>query len=275
MTLQQTSEIRVGVVPFLNAAPLIQGISSVEGIELIRKVPSELISALENDEVDIALASSIDYQRSSIGLGILPVGVLSSDGNSLTVQLCSRTTFQHVSQVYCDSDSHTSVALLQIVLKKLYDISVEIVPTNFHEMGDCNSTWPEAVLLIGDKVVTSQYETQYAHTLDLGQAWKEQTGLPFVFATWLCRLDLPKMQTHKLAMVLQRQLAFNHHRIEQVVSISAPERNWDTVKAHEYVTKNMYYRFTDMHLESLQLFYSLAASAGVLETVRPIQLLDR
>ena len=80
MEAVQDQTIRVGVVNFLNATPLIEGMSAVEGIELVPKVPSDLIGCLERGEVDFALASSIDYQRSSIDLGILPYGVLSSDG---------------------------------------------------------------------------------------------------------------------------------------------------------------------------------------------------
>lgn len=274
MTSLETAEIRIGVVPFLNAAPLIDGISSIEGIELIPKVPSELIATLERGEVDVALASSIDYQRSSVELGILPVGVLSSDGHTMTVQLCSRCPIQDVHKVYCDSDSHTSVALLQIVLKNLYGATPEIVPTNFREMGECDSDWPDTVLLIGDKVITSHYESQYAHTLDLGHAWKEQTGLPFVFATWLCRRDFPTAQIRKLSMALQRQLAFNQHRIEQIVSSHAPKRGWDTSIATDYVTKHIQYRFKDVHVESLNLFYSLAMSVGILQIAHPIRLME-
>lgn len=274
MSVQQVPVIRIGVVPFLNATPLIEGISSIEGIELIHKVPSELVACLERNEVDIALASSIDYQKSSLELGILPVGVLSSDGNSLTVQLCSRVPFQKVTRVYCDSDSHTSVALLQIILNNLHDVTLEIVPTDFRLMGECDSSWPETVLLIGDKVVTSQYEIQYPFALDLGQAWKKQTGLPFVFATWLCRLDLPKSKIHTLSMVFQRQLLFNQQRMEQVVCSHAPSRGWDTSGAIEYVNQNMYYRFEDRHLKSLELFYNLAHSIGILQEVRQLQLLS-
>ena len=40
---------------------------------------------------------------------------------------------------------------------------------------------PQAMLLIGDKVVTaSPPATDYPHQLDLGEAWKTLTGLPFV-----------------------------------------------------------------------------------------------
>ena len=40
MVVVQTPTIRIGVVNFLNATPLIEGISTVDGFELVPKVPS-------------------------------------------------------------------------------------------------------------------------------------------------------------------------------------------------------------------------------------------
>jgi chorismate dehydratase len=274
MNAVHTPEIKIGVVDFFNATPLIQGVSGVDGIQLIHKVPSKLIGCLERSEVDFALASSIDYQSSTeIGLGILPVGVLSSDGDSLTVQLCSRIPLEDVTEVHCDSDSHTSIALLQIILKNKFNITPTIVPTEIRDLGDCNAQWPDTVLIIGDKVVQNNYETEYAHTIDLGNAWKQQTNLPFVFAIWLGRMDLQASQIQKASMILQRQMFLNQHRIEQVVSANAIKKGWSTSQGIEYVTKHMYYSFEDQHIESLQLFYTLAQECGILKNVRPLHML--
>ena len=40
MTVVMPEIIRVGVVNFLNAAPMVDGISAVEGIEIVSKVPN-------------------------------------------------------------------------------------------------------------------------------------------------------------------------------------------------------------------------------------------
>ncbi|MBC8309439.1 MAG: menaquinone biosynthesis protein [Phycisphaerales bacterium] len=272
MTAVMTKNIRIGVVNFLNAAPMVDGISDVDGIQVIEKVPSDLIGSLERNEVDVALASSIDYQQTSMELGILPVGVLSSDGESLTVQLCSRVPLNNITKVHCDSDSHTSVALLQIMLQELYAIHPEVVSTDIRSMNTCDSLWPETVLIIGDKVVTSECESEFEYTLDLGQAWKQQTGLPFVFAAWFCQMDLSETLVQKISMLLQRQLAFNTQKIEQIVSKHATGRGWDAPLAIQYLTKHMQYEFIDAHVDSLQLFYSLAKSCGILKEVRQLHL---
>ncbi|MDP7005832.1 MAG: menaquinone biosynthesis protein [Phycisphaerales bacterium] len=266
-----SKHMRIGVVDFLNTVPMIDGISFVEGVELIKKVPSELIGCLERNEVDVALASSIDYQRSNSELCILPVGVLSSDGETLTVRLCSRKPFDEISKVYCDSDSHTSVALLQIIFNKAFSITPEIVSLNIRELGKVTSDWPETVLMIGDKVVTNNTESEYKYQLDLGRAWRDQTGLPFVFATWFGLFDLNQNLVNKISMLLDRQLRFNSHKIEEVVSANAIDRGWNVELANSYLTNNMQYEFTDEHKQSLKLFYDLSYDCGAIDKVTPLR----
>ena len=267
----ESQNLRLGVVNFLNTAPLIDGISAIEGIQLLPRVPSELIGCIERDEVDIALASSIDYQRSEKQLRILPVGVLSSEGKTLTVRLSSTQPFENITEVHCDTDSHTSIALLQIILKSKYGIVPEIVPCDIRALYTSGSNWPETVLMIGDKVVTSASENAFPYTLDLGHAWYEQTKLPFVFATWIGTDDLDDAVVQRAAMVLDRQRRCNTNRIEQVVSEHAFERGWDVDVAFRYLTEHIQYSFSDTHRQSLELFYDLAHEVGALDTVKQLR----
>ena len=274
MVLQNQVELRIGVVNFFNAAPLIEGISKVDGITLVPKVPSELASCVERGEVDVALASSIDYQTSIENMVIIPAGVLSSDGESLTVKLCSRVPFDQITSVHCDSDSHTSVALMQIILNDIYDAKPNLISLDIHGLGACNEEWPESVLIIGDKVITSCCDTEFSFSLDLGLVWKEHFSLPFVFATWIARADLPESKLNLASMILQRQRTFNEQRIEQVVSMNANAKGWSNDLAMEYVTKHLNYEFSDKHLASLTLFYDLAEKLGLIEDKRAIRLWD-
>jgi predicted solute-binding protein len=271
----EATKIRIGVVNFFNATPLIDGIFNVDEIALVPKVPSELVGCLDSGEVDLALASSIDYQKSTSELGIIPVGVLSSDGESLTVKLCSRVPFDEVTSVHCDTDSHTSVALMQIILKEVFDITPQLIDVDIRSLGKCNSEWAETVLIIGDKVITSECDGEYPFSLDLGLAWKEQYELPFVFATWFAKTNVSESKVRIASMILERQLAFNQQRLEQVVSANAFERGWTNSLAFDYVTKHMNYAFTDAHLASLTLFYDLAEKYGVVEKNRPICFLNK
>ncbi|MBC8201720.1 MAG: menaquinone biosynthesis protein [Planctomycetes bacterium] len=271
MVQMQLRKLRLGVVNFLNATPLIDGIASIKGVQLLPKFPSELIECLESKEVDFALASTIDYQRSKEQLRILPVGVLSSDGETLTVRLCSKKPFEHIKEVHCDIDSHTSIALMQIIVRNKFGIAPKIVPCDIRALSANAEDWPDTMLMIGDKVVTSATGNTFTYALDLGYEWKEQTGLPFVFATWFGTSDLDSEIVQMARMVLDRQRRCNTNRIEQVVSAHAQVRGWEVDTAHRYLTEHIQYTFTDIHKEALELFYALAHSVGSIEEVRPLR----
>ena len=46
-----------------------------------------------------------------------------------------------------------------------------------------------AGLVIGDRALEQRQKSKYIY--DLGTAWKEMTGLPFVFAAWVSNKELP------------------------------------------------------------------------------------
>jgi predicted solute-binding protein len=52
------------------------------------------------------------------------------------------------------------------------------------------SALPDFTLLIGDPALTFRRSTHQHQIWDLGQAWHEMTGLPFVYAVWALRRGL-------------------------------------------------------------------------------------
>src|SRR5207244_3645888 len=115
----------------------------------------------------------------------------------------------------CDVESHTSVALARVILAESFDVRPTFEPLDRSES-------PEALLLIGDKVVCEE-PVGYPHQLDLGEAWKALTGLPFLFAVWTARGgvelgDLPQ----RLATAKRRGLA----DVESLVTQFAIPRGW-------------------------------------------------
>ena len=267
-------QVRLGVVSFLNTVPLIDGLETIEGISLVPKVPSLLIGCLESGEVDLALASSIDFQKTSESLRILKVGLLSSDGHTLTVRLCSRIPIEDVQEVHCDLDSHTSVALLQIVMKDVYEKKIAIVPTEIPKPGDSKNDWPESVLMIGDKVVSSANDSEYEYELDLGEAWKENTGLPFVFAVWMGKSDLHPDIVELAALSLERQLTKNMQCLEHIVATAAEERGWNKKDALQYLGETMQYSWSERHESSLQLFFERASALEIVSNKSKITFFD-
>jgi len=260
--------IRLGVVGFVNTLPLIDGLEGLADVVLDRSVPSGLIGRLLADEVEVALCSSIDYQRSPEPLVILPAGLLGCDGPTLTVRLYSSRPVDELDRVYCDTDSHTSTILLQILFREIHGRPIDLVDYDAREQVADNRPldWPEAMLLIGDKVVTdSPPAVRYPHQLDLGAAWKDLTGLPFVFAVWLAKRDADPDRLRIAAAVLDRQRRRNRDLIPSMVHRSAIPRGWPRDLAQSYLAEKLVHEFTEDGLRALDAFFDKAAAHGLIE----------
>lgn len=269
--------LRIGCVSYLNTVPLIEGLDDLKEAELVRAVPSRLIPMLQNSEVDVALVSLIDAARSSVPMSVLPAGMIGSDGPTLTVRLYSQVPIDQISKVHADTDSHTSVVLARLLLAELHRLDPEFIDYDAREQipvikgadldDPAGGEWPETLLLIGDKVVTgSPPAVRYPHQLDLGEAWKELTGLPFVYAVWMCRSDRTEDPSVAAASaILDRQRRHNRTRIDAIVSARAPEHRWPVDLARKYIGSCLLYEYDARAREAAERFIEMCASRGLVE----------
>jgi chorismate dehydratase len=264
-----SSEFTVAAVSFLNARPLIEGLSGEPGINVVTDVPSRLLEMLIEDRASVALCPVIDFQLSPAELSIVPAGAIGSDGPTLTVRAFSRVPMEDVVQVQTDGDSHTSVALLAVVFDKLYGRVPEIRNLVSADVNG-SAAPPESVLLIGDKVVRNQPDSAlYPHQLDLGEAWQAMTGLPFVFACWMARAenglgDLPDL--------LGRCRDRNRGRIAEIAASHAKASGWSEELAVEYLSGILRYDLGSRELEAIELFWSKCHDLGLTDGLRPMKL---
>lgn len=271
---------RVGVVSYLNTLPLIDGLDRLGSLRLEAGVPSSLLQRLLSGEADLSLVSIFDYQRSPVPLRIVPVGMLGCRGRTMTVRLYSRVPAAEVREVHADTDSHTSVRLLQVLMRLRHGREVQLLPYDARESTSEGRLVrdPEAMLLIGDKVVTAAPDHRlYPYQLDLGEAWLESTGRPFVFAAWMCRSDLDEEalgRVRSAAAVLDRQRRHNALRIPQIVHRAAIPRGWPRLDAEIYLGELLRYEFGSAEAEAAEHFFTLAHRFGLLEQLRPIELLQ-
>lgn len=256
--------LTVAAVSFLNARPLISGLEDEPGVALRTDVPSRLLDLLTAGAADVALCPVIDFQTAPDELCIVPVGAIGSDGATHTVRVFSRAPIASVERIHTDGDSHTSVALLAVVLDALYGRRPELV-TLGPEPGD-----PDAVLLIGDKVVHAENgadTARYPYQLDLGEAWRELTGLPFVFAAWLARADA---DLGRLPEVLTRCRERNRRRTREIVAAHA--NGWPVELATRYLERILRYEIGHRELESIELFWGQCRALGIIDDLRPMRL---
>lgn len=261
-------QVRVGFVRYLNTAPLVEGLKTLRTVELSAAVPSRIVGMLASGEVDIGLASVIDALRSPVPLAILPVGMIGCEGPTLTVRVFSKSPIEKATRIYADTDSHTSVALCRVVMKRVYGVDIEIVDFDARERiasGDDAGEWPESMLLIGDKVVAdSPPAVRYPHQLDLGQAWLDWTGLPFVYAVWMCReAEAADPSIAAAAAVLDRTRLHNKTRIDWIIRTHAPRHRWPIDLATRYLGELLRYDLGDREREGMLRFFDEARALGL------------
>jgi chorismate dehydratase len=174
--------------------------------------------------------------------------------------------------VHADSDSHTSVVLCRVLLHALHGLTPEVVGFDARERvavgsGGASEEWPETLLLIGDKVVTdSPPAVRYPYQLDLGEAWKALTGLPFVYAVWMCRAaDAGSARVRTIASVLDRQRRHNLMRMDWIIATQAAEHRWPADLAQRYLGRLLRYEVGPREREAAGVFLGMAADLGLVE----------
>jgi chorismate dehydratase len=268
--------VRLGYVKYLNTLPLVEGLEKDREIELVAAVPAKLGAMLASGEVDIALASVVDFATSTVSFTMIPAGGIGCDGPTLTVRLFSQVPLEQVDTLHADTDSHTSVLLARLLLKRCFGRAVKVVDFDARERVSVGQNadaaeWPQTLLLIGDKVVTdSPPAVRYPHQLDLGEQWKAWTGLPFLYAVWMCRAaDAGALRIKTAAALLDRQRRRNLLRTQWLIDRAVDDRRWPRDLATRYVTDYLRYEVGPRQRQAVATFLKECEQLGFFKPVEP------
>jgi chorismate dehydratase len=93
--------LRLGVVSYLNAEPLVYGLEKEPGYELVRDVPSRVAERLHAGDVHLGMIPSIEYARGDYA--VVPGVAITSRGPVRSVRLVLRRPLERVERVALDS----------------------------------------------------------------------------------------------------------------------------------------------------------------------------
>jgi len=96
--------------------------------------------------------------------------------------------------------------------------------------------------------------------IDLGEAWTDLTGLPFVWAFWAGRPDAADQPIVDLLQEAAETGMRHSDAVADAYCAARPERQ---PLAREYLRRNLMFRFTARALEGLETYYREAASLGL------------
>ena len=253
--------LRIGRINFANCTPifhLLGECSSCDDYQFIGGVPSQLNALLASGELDVCPSSSFEYALHPELYRILPRISISSCGAVASVLLFSRVPIEKLDNqlVLLSSESATSVNLLRILLTKRYGCRCSYRQAN-QPCGDALQQAP-AVLLIGDSALKASLQLPDVHIYDLGKLWHEWTGLPFVFALWLCTRRAAcehPAEVHRLAQHLLAVKTQSRRELDTLAD-SAPEAEWMGRQGLiTYWRDNISYELGPLHMEGLKRFF--------------------
>jgi chorismate dehydratase len=251
---------RVGAVSYLNAKPLYHGLCELAPeVKLTMDVPSRLAEQLASGELDIALIPSVEYLRGAHrGYEIIPGFAIAARGAVRSVRLFTRVLWKSVDRLALDAGSRTSQVLARIWLDTAHGVRpsrVEELPLGVSAL----ESTADAVLVIGDQAMRVPQDA-FAEFVDLGEAWHQLTGLPFVFAFWVARggIDLGE-----LPAALAQSRAMGLAEAESLARIHGPRLGLDVSTCYDYLTRVLSYDLGEPELAGLRRFATMAARLGL------------
>jgi len=257
-------KLRIGKIMYANVFPmfyLLERYCDCSDYEFVESVPSKLNAMLRAGELDVSPSSSIEYLRNQERYRYVDGVSISSCGEVGSVFLFSRRPLEQLSgcTILLTSQSATSVALLKILLRQSGLSDVTFAASDRAESGDA-----EAFLLIGDDALVFRSRVVPGSGLqvyDLGDLWYRWTGLPFVFALWIVRNELPQDEAFQqtYARFIRDVLWAKTESVKRLPEIAAVSPLAGTLSEDELLAywKKIDYELDDAHLKGLDRFREL------------------
>ncbi len=245
-------------MPFLVARPLDSGLEDEPALELVRDVPARLVERLRAGELDVALVSSIElFRRTGYryldGLAVAGARAVSS------VQVFLRTPLEEVRRLALDPASRAAAALVRVLLADR-GLSPELVLVP--DGADPRAADADAWLQIGDRALREHLAPGSPPVFNPSAAWREATGLPFVFAAWIVRPDV-EVEPHLSAFARARERGAA--RVLDLADAAAREWSIPAEAARRYLADECLYEPGASMRASLFAFRDRAARLGLCE----------
>jgi chorismate dehydratase len=245
-------KIRVSAVKYANTYPFIYGLTESgfdKKIVLETDHPADCAAKLISGQVDIGL----------VPVAILPLlkehyiisdYCIGANGNVRTVLLLSNCPFEEIKSIYLDYRSRSSVNLTKVLAKNSWKKQFNWINTSTG-FDFVNIGWNEAVVLIGDQCF--EFENKYRNKIDLAMAWKEFSGLPFVFACWAANKKL----NNDFLKEFNSALDLGIKNIDGVVEKFGTTGIITGTVLKKYLTENIDFNLDEKKREGLKLFLEL------------------
>jgi chorismate dehydratase len=262
------TKARLGRIAYLNVLPIyfaMEHIFSENGFHLVRGTPAELNALMRRGEVDLGSISAMEYGRACHDYFLLPDLSISSKGAVGSVLLFSRVPFSRLDgrTIRVSAASASGAALVKVLMAELFQVQPRYEQGQLAgaPRGQCT-----AVMAIGDEALRLSAAGTMPFELDLGQAWQELTGLPFVFGVWAVRRDFAETHpeaTATLHRLLLRSRDWGLGSLAELSRMAATSYGMPPAQILAYF-RQLNYSLDPEHEEGLATFFNYLYNLGEL-----------
>jgi chorismate dehydratase len=260
--------VRIGRISYMNVAPIYFGLdrqNNADGYEIVSAPPAVLNHKMAAGELDISPVSTAAYAENQDDWVILPNLSISCDGPVMSVVLASRYSVRDLDgkSVVISDESASAAALLRLFFKE-HEVRPKISCRKID--ADNSLDTADAVLVIGDAALNGKWQKEYRYVWDLCGAWKDATGLPFVFALWAVRKHYARAHAARVAAIFE---ILNQSRRKGCSNLAAITASLQTscdlgIDILERYFNGLQYDLDAYKLKGLQAFYDKLYRFGLI-----------
>ncbi len=267
-------KINIGLISFINSFPISYTLEkwALKKFVLNWGYPVLINNLIKEERVQVAQISAFEYLKNKNNYILIKEACITSDSECGSVILFSNYKIEDLEgkTIGLPYNSATSINMLKIILKEKKNSfkNIKFIPHKYEATLSENLQKNfDAVLYIGDNALISRYNLEtsdYDNKIfqyDMGNLWKNITGLPPVFAVWVARADWAT--THKddferLKFIINKAVeAGLGVYFNEIIKKAASTTDLPNCFIKDYLTAKIKYKFTAEHEKSLNLFKEL------------------
>lgn len=257
--------LRLGLISFLNALPFYHGWQSPLPVAITFGTPTQINTAMQTGLLDVALVSSLFYLNHTHDYSLLPVASISATGPVASVLWVGKAgQTQPPKAIAVPETSKSSIGLLKWLLEE-DGIDPNAIEWSIYKLGEAETALQQtgSLLTIGDEALLLAQQLKNKpedyFIVDLGQAWVEKMGLPFVFAVWVASAKAMKDRPTEVLYLVQSLKAnlgnnlMDETALQSLLTLAQQKKPALSAKLLKaYYQSNLNFNWTEAHQQGLE-----------------------
>jgi chorismate dehydratase len=263
----------MGRIGYLNVLPIYHPLEAgilPHDYELVSGPPALLNDMMARGDLQVSSCSCFEYARRPERYYLVRDLSIGSRGPVMSVLLLSRLPLERLDgqEILISGETHTSVALLHLLLENRHGLRTRFV-TGQVSPALRSPNPPQAFLAIGDEALRLRGHPQYPYHLDMAEAWREWTGLPFIFGLWVVSRQAAddRLFHDDPGDLLRRGRDWGLANMEVILDLTGHGCPLSREELRVYYRDGLVYSLGEEELRGLRLFYDKLAGAGMIPAV--------